>query len=294
MARTARNRTARTRTGTAPTRTRSTRTRAVAVSGAVAVVALLAAGCGASAGDDTEPEHRSFALSGRTLTVDSDDSALDLVVADSDEADKVEVTRWFEGSVVIGGDPKVTWKMEGDRLVLRMKCSGVVTDCSARHRIVVPRGVAVTVKDGDGSVSAQGFKEPLSIRTGDGSARVTGSSGPLSIRTADGSVRVKDSSGPLELRTGDGSIHASGVDSRRVQARTHDGSVRLELDAVPDLVESRTGDGSVTIALPQETYRVTTDTGDGSVDVSVPRSDASSHVVSAHTGDGKITVRTAN
>ncbi|MFE9764597.1 DUF4097 family beta strand repeat-containing protein [Streptomyces sp. NPDC005808] len=279
MARAARSGTARTRTAstrTANFRTRSAHTRAVAVTGAVAVVALFAAGCGASAGDDKEPEHRSFALSGRTLTVDSDDSALDLVVADSDEADKVEVTRWFQGSVVVGGDPKVTWKMDGDRLVLRMKCSGVVADCSARHRIVVPRGVAVTVKDGDGSVSAQGFSEALSIRT------------------ADGSVRVKDSSGPLDLRTADGSIHASGVDSRRVQARTEDGSVRLELDAVPDLVESRTADGSVTIALPQETYRVTTETGDGSVDVSVPRSDASSHVVSAHTSDGKITVRTAN
>ncbi|MFJ2826504.1 DUF4097 family beta strand repeat-containing protein [Streptomyces sp. NPDC087263] len=276
MARTVRNRTARTRTRTARTHTRSTRTRAVAVTGAMAVVALLAAGCGASAGDDKEPEHRSFALNGRTLTVDSDDSALDLVVADSDEADKVEVTRWFQGSVVVGADPKVTWKMDGDRLVLRMKCSGVVADCSARHRIVVPRGVAVTVKDADGSVNAQGFKDALSIRT------------------SDGSVRVKDSSGPLELRTADGSIHASGVDSRRVQARTQDGSVRLELDAVPDLVESRTADGSVTIALPQETYRVTTESGDGSVDVSVPRSDASSHVVSAHTGDGKITVRTAN
>ncbi|MCX5557358.1 DUF4097 family beta strand repeat-containing protein [Streptomyces sp. NBC_00038] len=275
------------------TRTRSTRTRAVAVTGAVAVVALLAAGC-ASAGDDKDPEQRSFELQGRTLTVDSDDSALELVVADSDEADKVEVTRWFQGSVVVGGDPKVTWKMDDDRLVLRLKCSGVVADCSAKHRIVVPRGVAVTVKDGDGSVRAQGFKDALNIRTGDGSVRVTDSSGALNLRTSDGSVRVTGSSGPLNLRTSDGSIHADGVDSRRVQARTGDGSVRLELDAVPDLVETRTGDGSVTIALPQETYRVTTETGDGSVDVSVPRADASSHVVSAHTGDGKITVRTAN
>ncbi|MFF1681888.1 DUF4097 family beta strand repeat-containing protein [Streptomyces sp. NPDC058256] len=279
---------------TVRTRTRSTRTRAVAVTGAVAVVALLAAGCGASAGDDKDPEHRSFELQGRTLTVDSDDSALELVVADSDKADKVEVTRWFQGSVAVGGDPKVTWKMDDDRLVLRMKCSGVIADCSAKHRIVVPRGVAVTVKDRDGSVRAQGFKDALSIRTADGSVRVTDSSGPLNLRASDGSVRVTDSSGPLNLRTADGSIHADGVDSRRVQARTNDGSVRLELDAVPDLVETRTGDGSVTIALPQETYRVTTETGDGSVDVSVPRADASSHVVSAHTGDGKITVRTAN
>jgi len=41
-------------------------------------------------------------------------------------------------------------------------------------------------------------------------------------------------------------------------------------------------------------YRVTIETGDGSVDVSVPRSDSSSHVVSARTGDGKVTLRTAN
>ncbi|WP_406478298.1 DUF4097 family beta strand repeat-containing protein [Streptomyces sp. NBC_01615] len=254
--------------------------RAASVAGVVGIVVALVAGataCGASAGDDKEPEQRSFALHGRALTVDSDDSAIDLVVADSDTVHTVQVTRWFEGHVVVGGDPKVTWAMEdGDRLVLRMKCSGVVADCSARHRIVVPRGVAVSVADGDGRVTARGFEEALSVRT------------------ADGSVRVTDSSGPLDLRSADGSISALGVDSRRVRARTQDGSVRLELGVVPDLVESRSQDGSVTIALPHDFYRVTADSGDGSVDVSVPRDPASSHVVSTHTNDGKITVRTAN
>ena len=64
--------------------------------------------------------------------------------------------------------------------------------------------------------------------------------------------------------------------------------------AVPDLVDSRSQDGSVSIVLPRATYRVTTGSGDGSVDVDVPRDDTSAHRVSAHTGDGKITVRTAN
>ncbi|WP_406168512.1 DUF4097 family beta strand repeat-containing protein [Streptomyces sp. NBC_00996] len=251
--------------------------RVAAVAGVVVVLVAGATACGASAGDDKDPDHRSFALHGRTLTVDSDDSALDVVVSDSAKADRVEVTRWFRGRVVVGGDPRVTWAMEdGDRLVLRMKCSGVVADCSARHRIVVPRGIAVTVKDGDGSVRAQGFEEALSIRT------------------SDGSVRVTDSSGPLDLRSSDGSIRALGVDSRQVRARTQDGSVQLELGAVPDLVDSRTQDGSVTIALPRDSYRVTTGSDDGSVHVSVPRDPGSSHVVSAHTNDGKITVRTAN
>ncbi|MER5209216.1 DUF4097 family beta strand repeat-containing protein [Streptomyces sp. NPDC002838] len=249
--------------------------RAIAAAGVVAVLVAGATACGASAGDDKDPEQRSFALQGRTLTVDSDDSALEIVAADAHKAGTVEVTRWFQGSVAVGKDPKVTWSMKDDRLVLRMTCSGVVVDCAAKHRIEVPRGVAVKVEDGDGSVRARGFESPLSIRTGDGSVRVT------------------DSTGPLELRTGDGSVRAD-VSSRRVRTQTGDGSVHLELGAVPDLVESRSGDGSVTIALPRATYRVTTKTGDGAQDVSVPRDDSSSHVVSARSGDGKVTVRTAN
>ncbi|MER5667034.1 DUF4097 family beta strand repeat-containing protein [Streptomyces mirabilis] len=259
----------------ARTRTR-TAARTAAVAGAVGALVATAAGCGASAGDDRHPEHRAFALHGRTLTVDSDDSALELVVAESAEADKIEVTRWFQGHIVVGGDPRVTWAMKDDRLTLRMKCSGVVADCSAKHRIVVPRGVAVKVVDGDGSVRAEGFKEALGIRT------------------SDGSVRVTNSSGALDLRTADGSIHALGIDSRHVRAQTSDGSVQLELGVVPDLVEARSQDGSLTIGLPHDTYRVTAESGDGSVRVSVPRDPASSHVVSAHANDGSITVRTAN
>ncbi|MFG2633511.1 DUF4097 family beta strand repeat-containing protein [Streptomyces sp. NPDC048362] len=251
--------------------------RAAGVGGVVLAVVALATACGASAADDKHPEHRSFGLHGRTLTVDSDDSALDLVVSDSVKSDEVQVTRWFQGHVTVGGKPKVTWAMkDGDRLVLRMRCSGVVADCSARHRIVVPRGVAVTVRDGDGGVNARGFAEALTVRT------------------ADGSVRISDSSGPLDLRSADGSIQALGVAARNVRARSEDGSVRLELAAVPDLVDSRTADGSVSIVLPRAGYRVTTGSHDGSVHVAVPRDDSSTHRVSAHTGDGSITVRTAH
>ncbi|MFG2131647.1 DUF4097 family beta strand repeat-containing protein [Streptomyces sp. NPDC048751] len=271
---------------------RTVAVRTALAAGAVVALVATATAC-ASPGDDKEPEHRSFALSGRTLTVDSDDSALEIVSADSNKAGRVEVTRWFKGKVVVGKEPKVTWSFEDDRLTLRMKCSGVVADCAARHRIEVPRGVSVRVEDKDGSVRASGFKDALNIRTGDGSVRVSDTSGPLELRTGDGSVRVTDSSGSLNVRTGDGSVRAD-VSSRRVTTRTGDGSAHLELSAVPERVETRGGDGSVTITLPSARYRVTTETGDGGVDVSVPRDESSSHVVSARTGDGKVTVRTAN
>ncbi|MFE1323145.1 DUF4097 family beta strand repeat-containing protein [Streptomyces sp. NPDC058735] len=276
---------------TGTTRTRISR--AAAVTGAVTALVAGLSACTASAGDDKDPEQRSFALEGRTLTVDSDDSALEIVAADGNPAGKVQVTRWFQGSVVVGTDPEVTWSFRDDRLVLRLECSGVVADCSARHRIEVPRGVTVKVEDDDGSVRARGFTDPLHIRTGDGSVRVSDTTAPVELRTGDGSIRVTDTTGPLRMRTGDGSIRAD-VSSREVRTRTGDGSVRLELGTVPDRVESHSGDGSVTIALPRAAYRVTTETGDGGVDVSVPRDGSSSHVVSARTGDGGITVRTVN
>ncbi|MFB8243627.1 DUF4097 family beta strand repeat-containing protein [Streptomyces sp. NPDC055952] len=283
MARTAR--TART--------TRTATVRAAALTGAVAVLVAGLSACGASAGDDEDPDHKSFDLRGRTLTVDSDDSALEIVAAERHPAGRIQVTRWFQGSVVVGADPEVTWSMRDDRLVLRLKCSGVVADCSARHRIEVPRGITVKVEDGDGSVRARGFRDRLDIRTGDGSVRVTDATGPTELRTGDGSIRVSGVSGPLRMRTGDGSIRAE-VSSRDVRTRTGDGSVRLELGVVPDRVESRSGDGSVTVSVPRAACRVTTRTGDGGVDVSVPRDENSRHLVSAETGDGRITVRTAN
>ncbi|MEV6176281.1 DUF4097 family beta strand repeat-containing protein [Streptomyces sp. NPDC052015] len=255
--------------------TRTARTaRTVLVTGVVLALAVTAGAC-ASAGDDEHPDHRSFALRGDTLTVDSDDSALEIVASETHEKGRVEVTRWFDGSVALGKDPEVSWSMTDDRLVLRVSCSGVVADCAAKHRIEVPRGVSVEVEEDDGSVRARGFRDALSIRT------------------ADGSVRVTDSSGPLDLRSDDGSVRAE-VDSRRVSARTQDGSVRLDLGAVPDRVEAVSDDGSVTVELPRATYRVTARTEDGAVDVSVPRDDSSAHVVSARTQDGEVTVRNVN
>ncbi len=256
------------------------RTRTVIAAGVVVAVVSLASGCGARAGDDKDPEHRSFSLHGKTLTIDSDDSSLDLVPVDGHE---VRVTRWFKGRVVLGGDPSVSWTWHDDRLTLHTHCSGMIADCSARHRVEVPRDAAVTVHDGDGRVTARDFRTALKIHTDDGA------------------IRVEHSAGPLELSASDGSVHAVGVMSRQVKATTDDGSIQLELTGVPDRVDARSEDGATTIALPRSgpgagtvAYRVTATTDDGHVDIGVPRDAHSPHVVSARSDDGKVTVRNAN
>ncbi|MER5489806.1 DUF4097 family beta strand repeat-containing protein [Streptomyces sp. NPDC002454] len=246
------------------------------VTAGAALLALV--GCSSDAEEDSTPDRRSFALPGTTLTVDSDGSALELVPADHEE---VRVTRWFQGRKLIGSSPTFSWRMQNDQLTLRHDCSGFIAVCDLKHRIEVPRDTSVTVRNGDGSVRASGFRSPLDITT------------------RSGSVRVHDTSGALTLRSSDGSISAEGVRSRRVTARTDDGSLRLSLAAVPGRVAARSSDGSVTIALPRgeheaTRYRVEARSGDGSVTVSVPRDERSRHSVSARSGNGSVTVRHAN
>ncbi|MGW0109600.1 hypothetical protein ACWD0B_30795, partial [Streptomyces cellulosae] len=65
---------------TGPARTsRPVRARALALAGAAVVLGAALSACGASAADDDEPEQRAFDLPGASLTVDSDDSALEIV-----------------------------------------------------------------------------------------------------------------------------------------------------------------------------------------------------------------------
>ncbi|KUN05111.1 hypothetical protein AQI95_16560 [Streptomyces yokosukanensis] len=244
-----------------------------------AVTGVLVAGvsaCGASADDDAHPDHRSFALHGRTLTVDSDDAGLEIVAAKGNKAGTVQVTRWFEGKVVVGGGPTVSWSFQDDRLRLRMHCSGLIADCSAKYRIEVPQGVGVDVDEGNGSVRAHGFADALGIHT------------------SNGEVHVTDSTGPLDLRSDNGPIRAEAAASR-VHAETSNGPVDLTLGRVPDRVDVTSDNGPVTVALPRAAYHVVkAESDNGGVSVSVPRDDRSPHTVSADSANGKVTVRTAN
>ncbi|WP_416971889.1 DUF4097 family beta strand repeat-containing protein [Streptomyces sp. 4F14] len=243
------------------------------LSGAV-LVAVFGTAC-SDASEDSTPETRAFELKGSTLAIDADDTALEIVAAEGNRAGRVEVTRWFDGSVAVGKEPKVTWSLEDGLLKLRMRCSGIVADCSSRHRVEIPRGVAVKVVSHDGGVKASGLRDALSVKARDGSVRITDSSGPLDLDTADGSVRAD-------------------VSSRTVVTRSGDGSVRLNLSAVPERVEVKANDGNVTVEVPKGTYKVSAKVNDGDTRVSVPRADDSASEITARVSDGDLTVRTAS
>ncbi|WP_315986069.1 DUF4097 family beta strand repeat-containing protein [Streptomyces sp. t39] len=220
-------------------------------------------------------ESKAFPFSGKTLTIASDNSALEIVAADVSD---VEVTRQVDGWVVFGSGPEKSWGMKDGKLTLEVDCDGLASNCEGRHTVKVPRGVAVTVEDGNGGVSASGFTTALTIDSDNGT------------------VEVRDSSGPLDLWTDNGSVVTERVTSTAVKAESDNGAVRLRLDAVPARVEAFSDNGEVEIALPGAgaPYAVTAKSDNGDVDVSVPRDENSDRVVSARSDNGKVVVRTAN
>nr|WP_202447062.1 DUF4097 family beta strand repeat-containing protein [Streptomyces sp. SID5468] len=236
------------------------------------VLGLALAGCGHAVADRGPAEHRSFAFTGKRLTIETTEGSL---VVEAADVRKVEVTRWFRGRAVLGVTPRATWDLTGATLALRTHCAGVVSSCSIRHKVLVPRGLAVAVRAGDGKVEAEDIGTPLNIST------------------ANGSVQVKDCSGDLTLTSHNGKVTATGTGARTVRARSGNGSVQLGFATVPDRVDVTSGNGKVTVELPPASYDVTARSSNGSTHVDVPVKRHSGHVVTVRVKNGSATVRTA-
>ncbi|MEU8705006.1 DUF4097 family beta strand repeat-containing protein [Streptomyces sp. NPDC048565] len=254
---------------------RTRRTEALVAAGGTVLLVAALSGCGSTDVGDAPDEHKSFAFSGKALTIDADNSSLELVSADVKE---IEVTRRVDGWVVLGSGPDPVWKLDGDTLRLEVKCGGMISDCDGHHVVKVPRGLGVTASGSNGEVSATGFSAPLKL-SGD-----------------NGGVQVRDISGPLELSSDNGSIEADRISGSSVTARSDNGSIKIGFTQVPDLVDTVSDNGRIAIDLPagKETYAVSAAAENGDVSVTVPRSDSSKHVVKARSDNGEITVRSAN
>ncbi|MEE1753299.1 DUF4097 family beta strand repeat-containing protein [Streptomyces sp. SP18CS02] len=248
--------------------------RLVAVGGVV-LGGLAVTGCGSADVEGAPVERKAFAFSGETLSIDSDDSELVLMPADVKD---VQVSRQVDGWVVMGNGPEPSWKLEDGRLTLRVECDALASNCSSRHEVRIPRGVAVTVEDDNGAVTADGFATALKVRSDNGRVTVRGAGGPLDLQSDNGEIRVE------------------GATSRSVVARSDNGRVHLGLGVVPDRVETVSDNGAITIELPagKTAYAVEARSNNGEVEVGVPTDDGSAHVVKARSDNGEVTVRSAN
>ncbi|WP_377270147.1 hypothetical protein [Peterkaempfera sp. SMS 1(5)a] len=91
------------------TRTRTLLRPAAALLSA-ALLAAAATACSADADSDPQPDHRSFALPGRTLVIETDNADLTLTPAD---VDRVQAERRIKVWKAGGGKPAISWSMNG-------------------------------------------------------------------------------------------------------------------------------------------------------------------------------------
>ncbi|WP_228977454.1 DUF4097 family beta strand repeat-containing protein [Streptomyces sp. DH12] len=251
------------------------RTVQVLLAGCLVVGGAGVAGCGGVDVAGAPVERKVFPFDGSTLTVDAGDSDVELVPADVAD---VEVARQVDGWVVAGNGPDASWSLEDGTLTLRVRCEALVENCGARHEVRVPRGVAVTLRGDNGTVTADGF------------------TAALTLRTDNGDLAVRDARGPLDLSSDNGTLRVEGAASKTVTARSENGDVHLALRAAPERVEARSENGGVVVELPAGSgpYAVDAGSGNGDVRADLPRDPASARSVTARSENGDVTVRTAN
>lgn len=236
-----------------------------------ATAAALLLSLTACTSQEHEPEQASFALTSDALTIDADKGGLSVTTGDVEE---VEVTRRLSSSS-LGGAPEATWELTGDTLELRVRCA-VFGDCSAEYEVVVPADTALTLRTGNGDVTAAGLE------------------GALAVDTGNGHVSVSDIAGNLTLESSNGDLTGEGLTSGRVEAATSNGRVDLGLTAVPDAVEVRTTNGDADVTLPEGAYDVDASSGNGEVLTQVDTDPASPHRVEVRSTNGRVRVLTAS
>ena len=192
-------------------------------------------------------------------------------------------------------------------------CEFPVGTCELDATVTVPATVTtLTAHSGGGNATVTGTTGPVNLSTGDGNLSVGHASGPLTLNTDSGSIQVSAiRSATLSASSGDGNIQAAGVTSATITANTDsgdidgsgistatitassgDGDIEIAFTGVPGDVHVNTDSGNVTLLLPPGSteYDVTANTDQGSVNDTLPRNASSSHVITATSGDGNITL----
>lgn len=256
------------------TRRTGTHTRSVLGAAAAAFAAFALTGCGSTDVEGAPVERKSFELSGKSLTIDAENSDVELVPAD---VRAVEVERQVDGWVFMGDGPDPEWDMRDGTLKLGVTCDGMAANCFARQSVKVPRGTAVTVRGDNGSVLATGFDTSLTLESDNGE------------------VTVRDAAGPLKLTSQNGEVVGERLSSRNVSVDSANGAVKLGFTKEPDVVNGVSSNGEITIEVPgSQAYDVAASSSNGETSIDVKQDRNSPHRIKAESSNGEITVRTAN
>lgn len=222
----------------------------VAAAGAVLGLTLALSGCGPTFGPTfglNERAEQSYDVTGEVTAVEIGTGSGDVMVAESGRSGirVTESLRW-RGNRPTGGH-----RVDGDTLRLEYDCGA----CSIDYRVDVPRGLAVHVETGSGSIT------------------------------------LRDLTGRVTASTGSGDIDTRELAGEEVSAETGSGEVRLRFAEAPREVSVETGSGDAEVSVPDGAYRVTAETGSGERSVEIAHDRAASRRIVVKAGSGDVAVR---
>jgi Putative adhesin len=209
----------------------------------------------------------------------------------------------------------VTEHTAGDATTFGYGCPVPAGNCELDATVTIPASVTtLTASSGAGNATVTGTTGPVSLSTGDGNLSVGHASGPLHLNTDSGSIEVSaiSRSAAVSASTGQGNITADGVAATTISANTDSGSIAgsgvaagtitaasgqgeivIAFSSVPGAVRVNTNSGNIKLILPRTStaYHIAANTDSGTVsDGTVPQSPSSSHVITASSGSGNITI----
>lgn len=128
-------------------------------------------------------------------------------------------------------------------------------------QIVLPEGLAMTVKDGSGPLTISGASE-LELHDGSGDAHVFNIAGNVRIDDGSGSLIIEDVRGSVDVDDGSGATQIARITG---DVRIDDGSGALRIEDVQGSVDVDDGSGAIYINRVQGV--VTTIDGSGDIEV---------------------------
>ena len=227
--------------------------RAAVVVGVACCGTLLVTGCGSLkqiGAGVHNPAGKTYTITPRVTTVTLD-TAGSVTVTGSSGGGPVRVTEEASYSKT---PPATTHTVSGSTLTLAYTCKSQLV-CSVDYTIAVPRGVAVHAESREGSVTLTSVSGAVTARTFAGLITATGLTSPSAVLTSS----------------------AGGVDAT--------------FATPPASVQASTNAGTITIAVPGSAdYKVSADAIVGVSTVTVHHSASATHVITAHSDLGSITI----
>jgi hypothetical protein len=166
--------------------------------------------------------------------------------------------------------PSITHTISGQALTLGY--TGC-TDCGVSFTVTVPRAASVTIHAHTGHIT------------------VAGLAGDVSVSDDTGKVTMAGLTGDVYVQDQTGSISGTVLSAMQASFQTGTGSIDVSFAAAPRQLSAVTGTEDVSLLVPSGTaYQVNASSKVGRVNLSVPQSPTATHVITATTTVGMVSV----